>query len=344
MSVNVYGKDKKLINVGGGYGDNIPVYTTEEYEQIKDTIPEGTKFIISDDVSEDFPMYKGTREEFDLVKNKLPVGSIFTTTDEFEDIIDDEAVSANKTLSSEKINNSLKEVNDKVVVDKAYSFSNNTGTNNNIHLGELSSGAINQAPITIEAYFTRADGNTKITLTKGMGDVYKESIGSTNYNDIYITKTSDYKYDVYIQLGSWSSVTVKVIQATGFTYDGTITEATGVKIGPREGKVIKLPATSGDKWMVKDFPDGHYMVVGNNNEYIGICYFSIKRWDSNSIECHYFGFGDDVFIEGENSEGKGFSKQITAVTQSVYFNENSTICFTGDSFYGAYSDTLYKLN
>ena len=30
-------------------GSSIPVYTTAEYEQIKDTIPEGTKYIISDD-------------------------------------------------------------------------------------------------------------------------------------------------------------------------------------------------------------------------------------------------------------------------------------------------------
>lgn len=37
----------------GGSGDNIPVYTTEEYEQIKDTIPEGTKYIISDDYQEE---------------------------------------------------------------------------------------------------------------------------------------------------------------------------------------------------------------------------------------------------------------------------------------------------
>lgn len=40
---------KNGIKYGGGSGDNIPVYTTEEYEQIKNTIPEGTKFIISDD-------------------------------------------------------------------------------------------------------------------------------------------------------------------------------------------------------------------------------------------------------------------------------------------------------
>lgn len=51
--ISVYkASEDKLINVGGGSGDNIPVYTTEEYEQIKDTIPEGTKFIISDDYQE----------------------------------------------------------------------------------------------------------------------------------------------------------------------------------------------------------------------------------------------------------------------------------------------------
>lgn len=44
---------RNKIEYGGGSGDNIPVYTTEEYEQIKDTIPEGTKFIISDDYQED---------------------------------------------------------------------------------------------------------------------------------------------------------------------------------------------------------------------------------------------------------------------------------------------------
>lgn len=44
---------KNGIKYGGGSGDNIPVYTTEEYEQIKDTIPEGTKFIISDDYQEE---------------------------------------------------------------------------------------------------------------------------------------------------------------------------------------------------------------------------------------------------------------------------------------------------
>lgn len=37
----------------GGSGDDIPVYTTQGYEQIKNTIPEGTKFIISDDYQEE---------------------------------------------------------------------------------------------------------------------------------------------------------------------------------------------------------------------------------------------------------------------------------------------------
>lgn len=44
---------RNKIEYGGGSGEDIPVYTTEEYEQIKDTIPEGTKFIISDDYQEE---------------------------------------------------------------------------------------------------------------------------------------------------------------------------------------------------------------------------------------------------------------------------------------------------
>ena len=53
------GTEKSIQNMyddnefGAGSGDNIPVYTTEEYEQIKDTITEGTKFIISDDYQEE---------------------------------------------------------------------------------------------------------------------------------------------------------------------------------------------------------------------------------------------------------------------------------------------------
>lgn len=54
MSYNLVQEDGSLKNIAGGSGgDNIPVYTTEEYEQIKDTIPEGTKFIISDDYQEE---------------------------------------------------------------------------------------------------------------------------------------------------------------------------------------------------------------------------------------------------------------------------------------------------
>ena len=123
-----------------------------------------------------------------------------------------------------------------------------------------------------------------------------------------------------------------------------INEINDSLVDKEDKKIIELPATTGGKWHIKDFPDGHYMVVGNNSEYLGICYFSIKRWDAESTECHYLGFGDDTYIEGEDYKGKGFSKEITPITQSVYFNDSSTICFTGDSFVGAHGDTLYKLN
>lgn len=108
-------------------------------------------------------------------------------------------------------------------------------------------------------------------------------------------------------------------------------------------QILKPPVYSG-KWKAKDFPNGHYMCVGNNHEYIGVCFFSIKRYNSESIEFHYFGFGDDSYIEGIDSNNTSFSKLIRATADSVFFNDNSTFWFTGDSFNGANDDTIYKLN
>ena len=137
-----------------------------------------------------------------------------------------------KIAKSEDINNPL-----------IKTFSNNTANNKIIHLGTFSSSYGNRTRCNIWAEARRADGSYRIMASVYQGYL-KKGVSDTNtdYFDLYLYKTNDYTFDLYLFIGSYiDTVYVNLTDYAEFTYDGTeVTSYTGNITNLRYDKPLQL--------------------------------------------------------------------------------------------------------
>jgi hypothetical protein len=122
-------------------------------------------------------------------------------------------------------------------------FSNNTANNKIIHLGTFSSSYVNRTRCNIWAEARRADGSYRIMASVYQGYLQKGvSNNNANYFDLYLYKTNDYTFDLYLFIGSYiDTVYVNLTDYAEFTYDGTeVTSYTGSFTSPRYDKPLQL--------------------------------------------------------------------------------------------------------
>ena len=123
-------------------------------------------------------------------------------------------------------------------------FANQTASDRIVHLGSFTPTNARQIGLIVEVDSARADNSSKIIASVGGANInalYIPTIGITWSSEIFLYRTSDYRYDLYLKISSWSKAFVKMTSPVNFTYDGiTVSSYTGSKV---TGQYTTLPIT-----------------------------------------------------------------------------------------------------
>ena len=121
-------------------------------------------------------------------------------------------------------------------------FPNNTSSDKIIHLGSFTPTNPRQIGLIVEIDQARADSSSKIIATIGGANInalYIPTIGASWSPEIFLYRTSDYRFDLYLKVSSWSTAFAKITSPINFTYDGaTVSSYTGSKV---TGQYTTLP-------------------------------------------------------------------------------------------------------